>query len=187
MSGFNGSSTESAGRFKVPLILRNNHHFLHDFYVVPNITDECILGLDFMHKYGVKFDGKTGSISYDSNGKTHNLINVIAIKNQQVAESLSEISPLPNLSHLTNNQQKSVSSLLSHYTILYGSTLGDLNSNLPVKHRILLTDRNTSIFIPHYRTPFHQRSLLQEHINNLLKGGIMSLRFTLFIGGEKGQ
>ena len=126
-----------------------------------------------MHKYGVKFDGKTGSISYDSNGQTHNLINVVAIKKQPIAESLNEISQLPNLSHLTKNQQKSVSSLLSDYTILYGSTLGDLNSNLPVKHRILLTDRNTSIFIPHYRTPFHQRPLLQEHVNNLLKGGII--------------
>jgi hypothetical protein len=89
LSGFNGSSTESAGRFKVPLILRNNHHYLHDFYVVPNITDECILGLDFMHKYGVKFDGKTGSISYDSNGQTHNLIKVVAIKNQPIAESIA--------------------------------------------------------------------------------------------------
>jgi len=172
-AGFTGDTVPSYGTFKIPFIIQNKHYFEHDFHVVPNTTDECILGLDFMHKYGISFNGQTGSIFYDKDGITHKLINSISPINKTKNESIKEIPNFPPLDHVTPNQKKIISTLLNNYSQLYGSDLGDLNSNLPIKHRILLTERDSPIFIPHYRTPFHQRPLLQEHITNLLKNGII--------------
>ena len=64
-AGFTGDTVPSYGTFKIPFIIQNKHYFEHDFHVVPNTTDECILCLDFMYKYGILFNGQTGSIFYN--------------------------------------------------------------------------------------------------------------------------
>jgi len=172
-AGFTGAPATSSGKFQIPITIQKRHHFEHDFYVVPNTTDECILGLDFMHKYGLLFDAKDRSISYDRDGVKHKLINSIQINQTASLPSITEIALLPNLDHVTNNQKKSITKFLLRFSNLFGSSLSDLQSNLPIKHHIRLTDNDQPIFIPHYRTPFNQRPLLEEHISNLLKSGVI--------------
>ena len=64
-AGFTCDTVPSYGTFKIPFIIQNKHYFEHDFHVVPNTTDECILCLDFMYKYGILFNGQTSSIFYN--------------------------------------------------------------------------------------------------------------------------
>ena len=71
-AGFTGAPTTSSGKFQIPITIQKRHHFEHDFYVVPGTTYKCILGLYFMHKYGLLFDAKERSISYDRNGVKQN-------------------------------------------------------------------------------------------------------------------
>ena len=176
LSDFTGIPSIPSGKFKIPITLSEKHNFSHDFYIVPDMIEECILGLDFMHKYGLKFDGQNGTISYDHDGVTCKLINSVTTNKSPYYEpsiSIQSVPLVPDLSHVTNNQEKAIKTVLLPFSELFGIGLSDLKSNLPVKHHIHLIDNDQPIFIPHYRTPFNQRPLLEEHISNLLKSGII--------------
>ena len=77
LSDFTGIPRIPTGKFKIPITLSKHHNFSHDFYIVPDMTEECILGIDFMHKYGLKFDGQNGTSSYDHDGVTCKLNNSV--------------------------------------------------------------------------------------------------------------
>ena len=62
--GFAGQNMRAVGHYRATIKLENGHTFQHEFYVIPNITEECILGLDFIHNQGFILNGRKRTIMY---------------------------------------------------------------------------------------------------------------------------
>lgn len=52
-----GMPMYSQGQFDLNVRLQNRHVFQHPFHVIPNLTEPCILGLDFLTKNKFTFVG----------------------------------------------------------------------------------------------------------------------------------
>jgi hypothetical protein len=66
-----GQSSEIAGIYELPISLEANAHSLNQqFYIIPKLTETCILGMDFITRKSVVLNGKTRKLSYMIDNKT---------------------------------------------------------------------------------------------------------------------
>ncbi len=60
-----GSKMEITGIYEIPIRISNHDKQLKQiFHIVPTLTEQCILGIDFISKNSVNFDGKTRKLTY---------------------------------------------------------------------------------------------------------------------------
>jgi hypothetical protein len=63
------------GAYKLNISLDNNAKIVEQiFFVVPQLSETCILGIDFITKNALILDGKTRRVTYKMKGKTFSLI-----------------------------------------------------------------------------------------------------------------
>ena len=66
-----GQSLEITGIYELPISLDANIHSLkQQFYIIPKLTETCILGMDFITRNSVILNGKTRKLSYVIDNKT---------------------------------------------------------------------------------------------------------------------
>ena len=60
-----GQELHSLGKYKFPITINKDHTFEHSFYVMNNLKENCILGIDFLAQNNVKINTKNKHINYD--------------------------------------------------------------------------------------------------------------------------
>jgi hypothetical protein len=60
-----GQELHSLGKYEFPITINKNHTFNHSFYVMNNLKENCILGIDFLSQNNVKINTKNKQINYD--------------------------------------------------------------------------------------------------------------------------
>ena len=48
----------SLGKYEFPITINKDHTFNHSFYVIDNLKENCILGIDFLSQNNVKINTK---------------------------------------------------------------------------------------------------------------------------------
>ena len=169
--GFAGQNMRAVGHYRATIKLENGHTFQHEFYVIPNITEECILGLDFIHNQGFILNGRKRTIMYEQDGEQVSLIARVVV-NEPVEIPVAENNE-PAIEHLSKYEKSKISELLSKYSNIFAKASHDLGNFTKVQHHIKLDFHQKPIYIPRYRTPFAQRPLMWEHISKLLESGVI--------------
>ncbi|KZR97994.1 Uncharacterized protein APZ42_006816, partial [Daphnia magna] len=70
-----GQELKSIGKFEFSVIINDNHIINNHFYVMNNLNEQCILGLDFLSNNNVKINTRNRQIYYDHFGVEHNFGN----------------------------------------------------------------------------------------------------------------
>jgi len=84
--------------------------FQNSFYVIKNITEECIIGMDFLSRTIFSFNGPGRTLKIETEEKT---IEVPYVKHLQRHEVNSiKAIPLPTLEHLDRKQRKALHNTL---------------------------------------------------------------------------
>ena len=60
-----GQALNSLGKYEFPVTINKDHTFLHSFYVINNLKENCILGIDFLSQNNVKINTKNRQLNYD--------------------------------------------------------------------------------------------------------------------------
>jgi hypothetical protein len=60
-----GQELHSLGKYEFPVTINKDHTFLRSFYVMNNLKENCILGIDFLSHKNVKINTKNKQINYD--------------------------------------------------------------------------------------------------------------------------
>ena len=60
-----GQELHSLGKYEFPVTINKDHTFLHSFYVMNNLKENCILGIDFLSQNNVKINTKNKQLNYD--------------------------------------------------------------------------------------------------------------------------
>ena len=64
-NSISGQELEIKGILELPLSLDVNENIIsNQFYVLPNITETCILGIDFLTRNSIIFNSKRKQLSY---------------------------------------------------------------------------------------------------------------------------
>jgi hypothetical protein len=60
-----GQALNLLGKYEFPVTINKDHTFLHSFYVINNLKENCILGIDFLSQNNVKINTKNRQLNYD--------------------------------------------------------------------------------------------------------------------------
>ena len=55
----------SLGKYEFPITINKSHTFNHSFYVMNNLKESCILGIDFLSQNNVKIHTQNIQMNYD--------------------------------------------------------------------------------------------------------------------------
>ena len=86
-----GEELRSYGKFQFPVTINDNHMFEHNFYVVENMKEKCILGIDFLSQHNVKINTKNRQIDYDHGNAVQSLLPELTVYSLTIGESEEEI------------------------------------------------------------------------------------------------
>jgi hypothetical protein len=60
-----GQELHFLGKYGFPVTINKDHTFLHSIYVMNNLKENCILGIDFLSQNNVKINTKNKQLNYD--------------------------------------------------------------------------------------------------------------------------
>jgi hypothetical protein len=60
-----GQELHSLGKYEFPVTMNKDHTFQRSFYVMSNLKENCILGIDFLSQNNVKINTKNKQLNYD--------------------------------------------------------------------------------------------------------------------------
>lgn len=141
-----GNPIQPLGYYKILITIGTLINIIHPFYVVTELPEKCILGLDFLTKYEVVIHTKNRTLTVEVNGKKH----IVKVEHQprllfritvQQKESFQ-------LGHLTDENRRRMEALLRTNFATGNNDLGCTNR---VKHTILTTGE--VVALQPYRTP----------------------------------
>ncbi len=175
-----GKSMTIAGIYDLPIKLDANKDEIYlKFYVIPNLTETCVLGMDFITRNAVTYDGKTRKLTYTINNKTftiddevkrltHYKVTLAGVK-VAVKEPTATINiEDPNL----EIHREKITQLIDKYKEMTAENLYELGKAEGIKHSIPTTGQII------YQRPRRQaralQSLIQKEVKEMLDCGIIS-------------
>jgi hypothetical protein len=70
-----GESMDISGVYDLNISLDNNAECIRQkFFIVPKLTETCILGIDFVTENAIALNGETRRVTYKINGKSFSFI-----------------------------------------------------------------------------------------------------------------
>ena len=144
--------------------------FAHPFYVIRNITEECIIGMDFLSLMTVSFNGPERILTLGTEGK----VIEIPFEKPLIRNEVNHISAisLPKLEHLERPERKALHEVLQKNEDCFAINMWDLGKTDVVKHTIVTT--GPPVTSPPYRAPPANKEVIEKHVKELLNSGIIS-------------
>jgi transposase InsO family protein len=90
-----GQVLRTFGKFEFPITINKDHSFLHYFYVMEALQEDCILGIDFLSTHNVKVNTKNREIHYDHAHNTQILQTDCPIYSLSIGENNCDIPLTP--------------------------------------------------------------------------------------------
>lgn len=168
MSFFNASGAvmPSKGLYDITITIKGCPPFVHSFYIVPNLTEKCILGLDFIYQHNLLVDGSKRIVTLVGDITSQNLIGKISCK------PIEELQPKPTLAkNLSNNQKNALIQLLDRRRDIFAAKMLEIGKTNIVKHSI--KTEGGPIRCAPYRTAHTLRPFIKDHINEMFASGVI--------------
>ena len=90
-----GEVLRTFGKFEFPITINKDHTFLHYFYVMEALQEDCILGIDFLSTHNVKVNTRNREIHYDHAHNTQMLQTDCPIYSLSIGENNYDIPLTP--------------------------------------------------------------------------------------------
>ena len=143
----------------------------HPFYIVKELAEDVILGLDFIAAKGITYKGEDRSFSFMKDGVIRNH----TVANIRVQDGFSDekigVEVKPNIGYAPGKFRNQIECLIKKYEGLFAKNMSELGRVPGVQHTInnFAMPRRANI----YRTPHALRPIMKEHIENMLKNGVI--------------
>jgi len=164
-----GALLKTYGCFNITFKL-DGLDFQHDFHILANLEEMCILGKDFQKLHNVVLDFGNNTMNILHNGimkklkmmdYSRGLFNIAADLSPDVAVETKHMEPT-----LTR-----LKTLLSHYKSSFVEKVSEMGCSSLVPARI--TTKGEPVCTRPYRCPPNLRPLLKQYLDELLEAGII--------------
>ncbi len=159
----------SLGYYSLPLRLSEYLTITHTFYVVPQLDEGCILGVDFVTQFKLNIDTTNFRITIIVKGKKFSI--PLEIDDQPIFSINEDDRNQFDLSHLPQDKARAVRTVLDKHRRLFANNMNQLGRTNIVKHNIDTTGEPFALH--HYRTPITLRPLVKQHIDEMLEHDII--------------
>ncbi len=157
------------GYYSLPLRLNENLTICHPFYVVPQLDEGCILGVDFITFFKLNIDTTNFNVTLIVKGRKFSI--PLEVDNQPIFSINEDDRNQFDLSHLPQDKARAVNSVLEKHRRLFANSMNQLGKTNIVKHNI--DTKGEPFALHHYRTPITLRPLVKQHIDEMLDHGII--------------
>ena len=166
-----GLSMQTRGHFEIKIKILNEEPVAHAFFVLQDMKEAMILGMDFLAKFGVVIDGTKREMTYKTADGPRNVLLQIDFSDVSKDKKKFKAEDLlfPNL---TREQENQLHALLREYDHLFATSYADLGKpkGLPT---LQILDSNVPVYRKPYTVPITQRPILDKIIEELLKYDII--------------
>jgi hypothetical protein len=189
-----GESMDISGVYDLNISLDNNAECIRQkFFIVPKLTETCILGIDFVTENAIALNGETRRVTYKINGKSFSFIadtstlgneysNLIQKLNASVATSAKirknmsdnvEISKSKIVIEDVNCEmyRNKIDQLLELNKDVIADKLCELGQAKGIKHKIDTTGK--VIYMRPRRQARAHLSLIEKEVDEMLKHNII--------------
>ena len=142
----------------------------HTFVVTDEIVEPIILGIDFITKYDVNFDGKRRLVTYKIDDHIEGVVANIGVQLQSPVDSKREPVNV-KVSMLDDIQSSELKDLLIKHSDIFAEKMSELGKAKNFMHEIH-TSGPPIRFRPHRGIPT-LKSVIKEHVDELLKCGVI--------------
>ncbi len=134
-----GQELHSLGKYEFPVTIYKDHTFLHSFYVMNNLKENCILGIDFVSQNNVKINTKNKQLNYDHAAAEQILETDCPIYSLTIGDDQTEIplTPYDKPYHIIRRREVEIPDELVTTKITYQSPV-ELNQMGPNYKRIAI-------------------------------------------------
>jgi len=171
ISTASGDPMSIEGKAELSFKLSAIDEMKHSFYVVKELTEDIILGLDFMQQNGITYKGNERSMSFVKNGQIReHLIANIRVQDGFADEKIGATIK-PNIGLPPGRNRNEMNALIVKYDHLFAKSMKELGKAPGITHEI----HNFAIpkRSPIFRTPHALRPVLKEHIDAMLEKGVI--------------
>ena len=170
MRTVSGTTMTIKGIYELDISISNHNCPIRQiFHVVPHLTENCILGMDFIANNSVKFNGQTRKLSYKSNNNKFCLIgkiSSISSKNPPTTLLENTVSPIQIEEESLLKYRDTLVSLLAANRDVVANSMSELGKAKGVKHSI--TTLGKPIHVPFRRIAHHLQPLITKNIEEML-------------------
>ena len=171
ISTASGGQMGAEGKVILKFKLSAVNSMSHTFYIIKEVQEDIILGLDFFREKGVTIIADERRLSFMQDGINHNhLVANIRVQDGFSDEKLGVVVK-PNIGYQPGRDRSDMEALLLKYDRLFAKNMTELGKVPGVKHEInnWAMPRKSAA----YRTPMALRPVLKEHIDTMLKTGVI--------------
>ncbi len=162
-----GEVVQPIGRYELNVRLARRHTFTHQFYVITDLDEGCILGYDFLAAHEIVISPSDRSISY----KHDNELRTLVIPPLPIC-SISVVRPPQfELTNVPEGSRENLKNLLMTSFSLFTENIDELGTAKSVKHLIHTTQ--LPHVMPMRRTPERLRLVVKKQIADMLRNKII--------------
>ena len=168
LKSVSGNYLKTMGLYQINLQLQNKDSIKHPFYIVKDLDEKCILGIDFIRNLNLMIAPKTGMVTYEVKGEKR----FLRLPEYKVNSIKVEEDNRFKLDHLEEGVAKEIEAVLKKYAHLFVDDLSGLhNCTTVVQHEIHTT--GGPIFEKMRRIPNALKAAVKGRIDDLLRNGII--------------
>lgn len=161
---------ETIGSFLINIKIhtQDNGKIRQHFHAIPNLTEACILGIDFITNNSVRIDSITRRISYTNNQNRYYTIGKIEVigKTAVPASVTKEPRNRPNIVG-GKEYRKVIENLLASNRDIIAEKTSELGKAIGIRHEIDTGDA-APIFTPVRRAARAMQHIIQQNVEEML-------------------
>ena len=172
-----GTPIETMGAYDIDIRIHTNdtNTIRQTFHILPNLTEPCILGLDFITNHNIKLDSMTRRITYTNNETRYHVIGKL--------EGTNSTPPPTSITKLPRNKliieeplyekyRNDLEELITSNHDITAERTSELGKATGIKHAIN-TGNEPPVHTPPYRSARSQQYVLQQNIDEMLRYNII--------------
>lgn len=161
------SSLTIAGCYSIPLYINGIGNLKHKFYIINNLRNTFILGMDFIQTHGMIINAARKTVLFTSKSER-------SIAKLEIGPCINRDKTLDNkfnLSHLSSEYESVLRVLFTKHKGAFADSMMTLGCTSAYEHSIETT--GTPVYTHPYKIPITQRPILDTYIAEMLANAII--------------
>lgn len=166
-----GMPMETIGTFEIDITLhqKDKGKIRQIFHAIPNLTEACILGIDFITNNRIKIDSLTREIAYTNNDNEYSIIGKIEkLETGRTTPVLTKKpSIIPRIDNDDARYKMIVEQLIESNKDIIAEKTAELGKAIGIKHKIN-TGTAAPIFTPLRRAARATQHIIKQNVEEML-------------------
>ncbi len=167
---------ESIGAFEINIRIhgQDKSKIKQLFHAIPNLTEPCILGIDFITNNSLRIDSLTRRISYINNQNRYHIIGKIdRVGLKEAPATIVRVEKEIKIGDLENEEnKKKIETLIASNVDVIAEKLTDLGRSWSVTHKID-TGENAPAYTPKRPYARATQQIIQQNVEEMLLNQII--------------